>query len=87
MTTTDEIMALADTYADGPHMDGYYGSHRSALRAAIEALQANARGELTRAAQLRERFIAVVRKWRAAFPSEEGILCALDELVKDAPLS
>jgi multidrug resistance efflux pump len=37
---SNEIMALADTYADGPHIDGYFGAHREALRAAIEALQA-----------------------------------------------
>jgi hypothetical protein len=41
--TTDEIMALADTYADGPHTQGYFGAHRESLRAAIEALQADAR--------------------------------------------
>jgi hypothetical protein len=28
------IMALADTYADGPHTKGYFGFHRAALRAA-----------------------------------------------------
>lgn len=38
MTTTTEIMNLADTYADGPHTEGYYGAHRAALQSAIEAL-------------------------------------------------
>jgi len=36
--TTTEIMNLADTYADGPHTEGYYGAHRAALLTAIEAL-------------------------------------------------
>ena len=36
--TTTEIMNLADTYADGPHTEGYYGAHRAALQSAIEAL-------------------------------------------------
>ena len=42
--TTTEIMNLADTYADGPHTEGYYGVHRAALLSAIEALVRDAEG-------------------------------------------
>lgn len=34
----DELMALADTYANGVHMLGYFGAHREKLRTAIERL-------------------------------------------------
>ena len=33
----DGLMALADSYADGPHTEGYYGHRRQALRTALEA--------------------------------------------------
>ena len=36
--TTTEIMNLADTYADGPHTEGYYGAHRAALLTTVEEL-------------------------------------------------
>lgn len=35
---TEEIMELVETYADGPHLSGYYGQHRANVKAAIEAL-------------------------------------------------
>ena len=42
MKTLDELMALADTYADGPHMSGYFGAHRATLESALRELIADA---------------------------------------------
>ena len=36
--TKEQVMALADAYADGPHVEGYYGAHRAALLEAVEQL-------------------------------------------------
>lgn len=36
----EECKRLAETYADGPHDDGYFGAHRAALYAAIDRLAA-----------------------------------------------
>jgi len=47
--TLDGVMRLADSYADGPHEQGYYGARREALRAAIEQY---ARGDAEPAAWL-----------------------------------
>jgi hypothetical protein len=37
MSTIDDLMALADTYADGKHDEGYFGAWREVLSTAIEA--------------------------------------------------